>query len=60
MKALSLEPDMVSSQEMFLGKLYEVNKLPIKYNHLNASVSECVYVCVCASSEICHINFQRC
>lgn len=38
MKALSLEPDMVSSQEMFLGKSYEVNKLPIKYNHLNASV----------------------
>lgn len=41
MKALSLEPDMVSSQEMFLGKLYEVNKLPIKYNHLNASVCVC-------------------
>lgn len=41
MKALSLEPDMVNSQEMFLGKLCEVNKLPIKYTHLNASVCVC-------------------
>lgn len=29
---------MVSSQEMFLEKLYKVKKLPVKYSHLNASL----------------------